>query len=140
MVLPLIPIAAGAVGVAGGALASIALGKKEASISNQTSTTNQNTYHSPYEVYQPSIQYAPVNSYAYQGATTIINSPNAAAGKLSQAANSSPTQTPEYTTTQTAEPSNSTTGTSGLLGGTVDWTTIAIIGAVAVCGYALLRR
>jgi hypothetical protein len=35
----------------------------------------------PYQTYAPEIQFAPVTSYAYQGATTIISSPEAQIAK-----------------------------------------------------------
>ncbi|MDD2326176.1 MAG: hypothetical protein PHW63_09295 [Alphaproteobacteria bacterium] len=133
-----VPAAIGAGGLAAGFIGGALLSKKDASIAN--STSQQNVYHAAMENYQPSIQYAPVNSYAYQGATTIINSPNASAAKLSQAVASDPTQTPSYTTTQSSTPTNSTGSGAGSLLGNVDFTTLAIIGAVAIIGYALLRK
>ena len=39
------------------------------------------TKHEPYETYAPQIQFAPVTSYGYQGATTIISSPGAESKK-----------------------------------------------------------
>ena len=35
------------------------------------------TKHEPYETYAPQVQFAPVTTYGYQGATTIISSPEA---------------------------------------------------------------
>lgn len=35
------------------------------------------TKHEPYETFAPQVQFAPVTSYGYQGATTIISSPEA---------------------------------------------------------------
>ena len=81
MVLPLIPIAiAGAAAGGGFGIGSwLSKGKKE--------------IHAPYEYYAPTtseiyapthapqLQFAPVTSYAYQGATTIISSPGAVAKK-----------------------------------------------------------
>lgn len=137
MVWPI--VAAGALGVAGGALGSAALTKKEASVTD--SHNQQNVYHQPYENYQPSVQYAPVTTYSYQGAQYIINSPNSTqTPKQAVAVTSNPTQTPTYTNEQPYSPTSSTGSGAGSLFGDMDWTTLAIIGAVAVVGYAVLRR
>jgi hypothetical protein len=133
-----VPVAAGVGGALLGGAGALLLSKKDASIAN--SNSQQNVYHAPMENYQPNIQYAPVTSYAYQGATTIINSPNATAGKLSQATTSDPTANPSYTTPQTYSPSNATGSGAGSLLGNVDLTTLAIIGAIAVVGYAIFRK
>lgn len=144
MVLPLLPlVAAGAIGAGGTALGGIVAGltKKEASITTNTTRTSQDVYHAPYETYAPTIQYAPQSSYAYQGATTIINSPGATTtSKLAQSAASSPNQTATYDLPQSYTPTAKTDNSqsSGLQG--VDFTMIAIIGAVAIVGYALLRK
>ena len=144
MVLPLLPlVAAGAVGAGGATLGVIAAGltKKEASITTSNTRTSQDVYHAPYETYAPSIQYAPQSSYAYQGATTIINSPNSTANpKQAMSAASSPSNTPSWYIPQNYTPTNKTDNaqSAGLQG--VDFTMIAIVGAVAVIGYALLRK
>ena len=148
MVLPLVvasaatsplwvPVATGALGAVGG-FALSALTKKEASVT--TSTSQQNVYHSPYENYQPSVQYAPVSSYAYQGATTIINSPNTVGSKQATAQTSNPQYDASWTTPTTTSPSNTTGSGAGSLLGNVDFTTIAIIAAVAVVGYAVFKK
>jgi hypothetical protein len=142
MVVPLI-LAAGGVGAAAGILGSLAggLSKKDGiTTTTNTTRTSQDVYHAPYETYAPAIQYAPQSSYAYQGATTIINSPNTNANP-SQATSlaSSPNQTPIWNVPQSYTPvsktDNSQTSTSG-----IDWTLIALIGGAAVVGYALLRK
>lgn len=132
-----VPVAAGAAGVAGGLLLG-GLTKKEASIT--TSTSQQNVYHSPYENYQPSVQYAPVSSYAHQGATTIINSPNTVGSKQATAQTSNPQYDASWTTPTTTSPSNTTGSGAGSLLGNVDFTMIAIIAAVAVVGYAVFKK
>ena len=45
------------------------------------STSEASIFHQPYETYAPQIQFAPQTSYAYQGATTIISSPEAVVKK-----------------------------------------------------------
>jgi hypothetical protein len=135
------PAAIAAGGAIVGGIGGVLLGgmtKKEASIT--TSTSNQNVYHAAMENYQPSVQYSPVNSYAYQGATTIINSPNASAAKQAVAQTSNPQYDAAWTTPTTVTPTNSTGSGAGSLFGNVDWTTIAIIGAVAIIGYGLLSK
>jgi hypothetical protein len=131
---------AGVLGAIGGVLAG-GLGKKDM-ITYNTTRTSQDVYHAPYETYAPSIQYAPVSSYAYQGATNIINSPYATANpKLAQAVTSQPNQTPTYNLPQTYSPAatvSNPTG-SGLLAD-VNWTWIAIIAGVAIVGYAYFKK
>ena len=138
MVWPLLVGAAG-VGTAVGAVAVSALTKKEASITD--SHNEQNNVHSPYENYQPSIQYAPVTQYSYQGAQYMINSPNSTqTPKQAVSAASSPNQTPTYTNEQPYSPTSNTGSGSGSLFGDVDWTMIALIGGSALVGYAVLRK
>ena len=141
MVWPL--IIAAATGIVGTAIGDYIGGstKKEASITTTTSTSNQNNIHQPYENYQPTIAYAPVSSYSYQGAQYMINSPNSTqTPKIATSLASNPTVSPDYTNTQPYSPANTTsTPTSNGIQG-VDFTMIAIIGAVAVIGYALLKK
>lgn len=140
MVWPL--IIAGATGVIGTALGEYvgASSKKEASIITSTTRTSQDVYHSPYETFSPQIQYAPQSSYAYQGATTIINSPNSTGSKLAASAASSPNQTGTWTQPQQYTPTSKTDNStpSGIQG--VDFTMIAIIAAVGLVGYAFFKR
>jgi len=92
--------------------------------------TNAQIYHQPYEVYQPQIQYSPATSYAYTGPSYIVNSPNSAINKKTEAVSTaSPSQTGEWTTP-------TTTSTAGTVGTGIDWTMLAIIGAVGIVGYA----
>ena len=74
MVLPLIPIAiAGAAAGGGFGIGSwFGKGKKEGKTITYAPTI---TEAAPYQTYAPQVQFAPVTSYAYQGATTIISSP-----------------------------------------------------------------
>lgn len=137
MVWPI--VAVGAAGVAGGALAAMGLTKKEASITD--SHNQQNVYHQPYETYMPQIGYAPVTTYSYQGAQYIINSPGATqTPKQAVAVTSDPSQEGTWDADQQANPSSNTGSGAGSLFGDVDWTSIAIIGAVAVVGYAFFKR
>lgn len=138
MVLPLIAGLATAGAIGAGAAILGGMTKKEASIT--TSTNQQDVYHSPYENYQPSIQYAPVSSYSYQGPTTIIDSPNTTGPKQATALTSNPNYDASWTTPQNSTPSNAVGSGAGSLLGNIDWTTLAIIGAVALVGYGLVRR
>jgi len=107
MVLPLIPIAAGVLGGAGGfGLGSIlgGWGKKESVVQAGATSIIEAA---PYQTYAPAIQYAPVSTYGYQGATYIIDSPGAIAPKKQELiAKSAPEQTPlwEIPTTVQQEP------------------------------------
>ena len=79
MVLPLLPIIAGGALLGGGAGIGWGLGKKEAGDTITYAPTI--TEAAPYQTYAPQVQFAPVTSYAYQGATTIISSPEASIAK-----------------------------------------------------------
>jgi hypothetical protein len=124
MVLPLI-VGLGLAATAGGTLLGSMLGGKKGD-----TITNAQIYHQPYEVYQPQIQYSPATSYAYTGPSYIVNSPNSAINKKTEAVSTaSPSQTGEWTTP-------TTTSTAGTVGTGIDWTMLAIIGAVGIVGYA----
>jgi hypothetical protein len=140
MVLPL--LAAGAIGIAGTALGEyLAGGSKKDMITNNTTRTSQDVYHAPYETYAPSIQYAPQSSYAYQGATYVVNSPNSSVNpKQAAALTSNPNQVPTYDIPQTNTPTNTTSNPTGNGLQGIDFTMIAIVGAVAVIGYALFKK
>jgi hypothetical protein len=75
MVLPLLPIIAGGALLGGGAGLGWGLGKK--GVTKTTTYAPTITEAAPYQTYAPQVQFAPVSSYAYQGATTIISSPEA---------------------------------------------------------------
>ena len=75
MVLPLLPIIAGGALLGGGAGLGWGLGKKTPAPPTTYAPTI--TEAAPYQTYAPQVQFAPVTSYAYQGATTIISSPEA---------------------------------------------------------------
>ena len=79
MVLPLLPIIAGGALLGGGAGLGWGLGKKAPTTTTTYAPTI--TEAAPYQTYAPQVQFAPVSSYAYQGATTIISSPEAAITK-----------------------------------------------------------
>lgn len=74
MVLPLLPIIAGGALLGGGAGIGWGLGKKEEKVITYAPTI---TEAAPYQTYAPQVQFAPVTTYGYQGATTIISSPEA---------------------------------------------------------------
>lgn len=134
MVLPLIPLAAGAaVGVGGAVLGGMFAGKKE-TVSNVStySPTYGQVYHAPGETYAPQIQYAPQYGYAYTGPTYIIDSPGASSKKetlLSQS--SSPAQSGEWDVPQSYETSpNISPGSSEGLNSE----TLLMLGLLAVAG------
>lgn len=79
MVLPLLPIIAGGALLGGGAGIGWGLGKKGPTTTTTYAPTI--TEAAPYQTYAPQVQFAPVTSYAYQGATTIISSPEAQIAK-----------------------------------------------------------
>lgn len=79
MVLPLLPIIAGGALLGGGAGLGWGLGKKTPTTTTTYAPTI--TEAAPYQTYAPQVQFAPVSSYAYQGPTTIISSPEAAISK-----------------------------------------------------------
>lgn len=79
MVLPLVPILAGAVG--GTLLGGSVLGKKEYSVVNQA----------PYNTYSPSMVYSPMTSISYTSGAKIFNSPFASASeKIGQTSENQP--------------------------------------------------
>jgi hypothetical protein len=138
----LIPVAAA---IASGAVSAGVAGwvagqsKKEASITD--SHNQQNNIHQPGENYQPITVYNPVSSYSYQGAQYMINSPNGVqTPKQATALTNTPTVSPTLTNTQPYTPTSNTNPNSGNGLQGVDFTMIAIIGAVAVIGYALLKK
>lgn len=126
MVLPLLPIVGGALaaGAGGAAVGSIlGGGKKEvhASYEHYAPTVT--------DIYSPQVQFAPVTSYAYQGATTIINSPYAEVSKKQvQEVASKPEQWGTWevpiTTSREESPVSGTSMTTIAL--------IAVAGAVAI--------
>jgi hypothetical protein len=102
-------------------------------------TTESQTYHQPYETYSPNLQFAPQTSYAYQGGTYIINSPNATSKKdQSVSQESSPSNTPTWTQPQTYTQTPSVSESTGLSSNTL--ILIALIGAAAVVGYGFLSQ
>jgi len=90
----------------------------------------------PYQHYAPQIQFAPQTSYAYQGATTIISSPEAVVKKKqTMDLVSRPEQVGawEFPIDVTQKPD-----VSGAVSGT-NMTHIAIIAGVGVVAYMLLK-
>ena len=111
-------------------------------------------YHEPYEIFQPTIvssvaeplshyapqlQFAPVTTYGYQGATTIIGSPEAKVSKKQVLdVRSLPEMTGQwdFPVTQTAKPSYETgRETTGL-----NVTHIAIIAVLGAAGIMLIKK
>ena len=81
----------------------------------------------PYQTYAPQIQYAPMTSYAYQGASYIISSPGASVSKKqTQDLSSTPEMRGawEVPTTVTQEP------TAGITSGT----NLTLLAGIVVCG------
>ena len=112
-------------------------------------------YHEPYEIYQPTIvsniaeplshyapqlQFAPVTTYGYQGATTIIGSPEAKVSKKQvMDVRSLPEMSGQwdFPITQTAKPSYET-GDRPVSG--INATHIALIAAAALIGATLIKK
>ena len=112
-------------------------------------------FHEPYETYQPSLQtmtveplahyapqlqFAPVTSYGYQGATTIIDSPEARVSKKQvMDIVSKPEMRGEwdFPISQTATPSWET-GDRPVSG--INATHIALIAAAALIGATLIKK
>lgn len=111
-------------------------------------------YHEPYEIYQPTIvsniaeplshyapqlQFAPVTTYGYQGATTIIGSPEAKASKkqvMDVVSKPEMSGQWDFPITQTAKPSYETgRETSGL-----NVTHIVIIAVIGAAGIMLIKK
>ena len=91
----------------------------------------------PYQYYAPQIQFAPQTSYAYQGATTIISSPEAVVKKQqTMDLVSRPEQAGawDFPIDVSQEPD-----VSGAVSGT-NMTHIAIIAAVGVVAYMLIGK
>jgi hypothetical protein len=139
MVLPLIPIAAAlaAGGIGFGVGGALLGGKKEETLQTYAPTYGQ-VYHASGETYAPQIQYAPQSGYSYTGATYIVNSPYASSKKetaLTQGSN--PSQEGSWQVPQSYEVSPTVSPGSGMALDSGTLIPIAIIGAVAVVGYAL---
>lgn len=144
MVLPLIPIAIAGLGGAGGfGLASwLGRGKKQMAEIHAPqeyyAPTITTIEAEPYQYYAPQVQFAPVTTYGYVGPTTIIDSPGARVKKeqiidvISQ-----PTQRGawEFPIDVTQAPEHRPGDIAG-----VNMTHIAIIAAVGVIGYSLLKK
>jgi hypothetical protein len=92
--------------------------------------------HKPYETYAPQIQFAPVTTYGYQGATYIIESPGAVSKKeQSMDVVSRPEQRGmwEVPTTVTQEP------TAGITSGT-NLPLLVGIAVVGVVAFAFIKK
>ncbi len=149
MAFPVIPVLSGIAGLGAGAgiMGALGSGKKE----------EHNIYHQPYEYYAPSpleyelevfapqIQYSPQISYQYEGATYIINSPEATSKKeQSMKQTSTPRQkgTWEFPADITQEPHHEPqmgevdTGTS--LSSTL--LPIVVIAVIGLLGYGFITR
>ena len=91
----------------------------------------------PYQYYAPQIQFAPQTSYAYQGATTIISSPEAVVKKqqtMDLVSRPEQAGTWDFPIDVTQKPD-----VSGAVSGT-NMTHIAIIAAVGVVAYMLIVK
>jgi len=142
MVLPLIPIAiAGAGGLGGFGLGSLfGKGKKEevhAPYEYYAPTTSV-IEAEPYQHFAPQVQFAPITSYAYQGATTIISSPGAVAKKIiSQEAISKPEQAGrwDFPVSVTQAPEHKPGDVSG-----TNLTHIALIAVVGAAAIMFIKK
>ena len=129
MVLPLLPIIAGGALLGGGAGLGWGLGKKGGGTTSTYAPTI--TEAAPYQTYAPQVQFAPVTSYAYQGATTIISSPEAQISKkqITEAV-SKPSMVGGWDIPQTIAPK--VTGAAAGAGGiSTPVIAIAVVGVVA---------
>ena len=137
MVLPLIPLAIGAAGLGGGfGIGSwLSKGKKEIHAEKEYfAPTSTHIEAEPYQYYNPQLQFAPVTSYGYQGATNIISSPGAVSKKeqiMDVVSRPEQTGTWDIPTSVSQSPKH----TQG-----VDMTTIAIIAAVALVAAAVVGK
>ena len=138
MVLPLIPLAMFGGGLAGGAGIGSWLGggKKEIHATKEYYAPTTSEVYAP--THAPQLQFAPVTSYAYQGATNIISSPGASITKKQvQDVVSRPEQkgTWEVPIGVRQDPTHAPGAVSG-----VNMTHIALISAVAVVAYAVIGK
>lgn len=137
--LPLLPIIAGGALLGGGAGIGWGLGKKGGEIHAEKeyyAPTTSIVEAAPYQTFAPQVQFAPVTSYAYQGATTIISSPGAVAKKVvTQDIVSRPEQmgTWDIPTIISQEPKH----TKDIAG--TNLTHIAIIAVVGFVAYSFLK-
>lgn len=139
MVLPLLPIIAGAGLFGGGAGIGSMLTKKGSEIhatKEYFAPTTSIIEASPYQYYAPQVQFAPQTSYAYQGATTIISSPGAVSKKAQTTEQvSKPLQWGawDFPTEVSQEPSHVT-------GGGTNLTHFALIAVVGVIAFAVIGK
>ena len=134
--LPLLPIIAGGALLGGGAGIGWGLGKKEAGMTTTYAPTI--TEAAPYQTYAPQVQFAPVTSYAYQGATTIISSPEAAITKKQVVdVVSKPAMTGTWDIPQVISPA--VTGKEAAAGG-ISTPAIAIAAVAVVAGLFLMKK
>ncbi|RJS79111.1 hypothetical protein CW713_08750 [Methanophagales archaeon] len=141
MVLPLIPLAVGGlIGGGGAALGSMFGGGKKTEIEKHAMyehyAPQTTTVYSP--SYAPQTQFAPVTSYAYQGATYIISSPGAESKKeQKQSQKSIPSQKGEWAfpievSQEAKRAEERTEGT--------DFAKIAIIGVIGLVAYGVISK
>lgn len=138
MVLPLIPLAMFGGGLAGGAgLGSLfGGGKKEIHAPQEYYAPTITDIYAP--THAPQLQFAPVTSYAYQGATTIISSPGAVSKKEQiMDVDSRPEQAGawDFPIGVTQAPEHAPGDVAG-----VNMTHIAIIGAIALVAFAVIGK
>ena len=135
MVLPLLPIIAGGALLGGGAGLGWGLGKK--GVTKTTTYAPTITEAAPYQTFAPEVQFAPVTTYGYQGATTIISSPEAQITKKQiMDVKSAPKQFGMWDIPQTISPE--VTGTAAGAGGIS--TPVIAIAAVAVVAALYLGK
>ena len=140
MVLPLIPLAVGGlIGAGGGALGGMLGGKKQTIEKHAAYEYYAPTTSSVYSPsYAPQTQYSPVTSYAYQGATYIINSPEAISKKEQKASQESiPSQRGEWAFP--IEVSQEPKHTKDISGG-LNLTHLAIIGVIGLVAYGVVSK
>lgn len=134
--LPLLPIAIAGLGGGFGLGSWLSKGKKEIHAEKEYYAPTTTKIHAP--TYAPQLQFAPVTSYAYQGATTIISSPGAVVKKQQiMEVVSKPEQAGswDFPIGVTQDPTHTPGDVSG-----VNMTHIAIIGAVSLVAFAVIKK
>lgn len=137
MVLPLLPIIAGASLLGGGAGIGWGLGKgkkEEKTITYAPTITEA----APYQTYAPQVQFAPVTTYGYQGPSYIISSPEAQIAKKQVIeAVSKPEMIGKWDIPQVISPA--VTGKEAAAGG-ISSPVIAITAVAVVAGLFLMKK
>ena len=138
--LPIAGLIAGGLLGGGGAIAGSLMGSKKETIEKHAAyehyAPQTEKIYSP--TYAPETQYAPVTSYAYQGATYIISSPEATSKKeQSTTQKSIPSQSGvwEQPITTSQKATRTETETEG-----TDFVILAVIGVIGLVAYGVVNK